>query len=136
MVSKEYWSSLSDEEKSKIIQRFCEINGLGENFDYAKVKGFHEQIRKKYEEAGLCRPNQAFEHPVLVLELVDPILADMVFSWMYTKVEFPDGKNSEIPFMGYHLVEYVFDKSSLMKFTDEEKNILNHAMNILKSRGI
>ena len=40
------------------------------------------------------------------------------------------------PFMGYHIVELVFDKVSLMEFTDEEKNVLNQAMNILKSRGI
>lgn len=26
MVSKEYWANLSDEDKSKIIRRFCEIN--------------------------------------------------------------------------------------------------------------
>ena len=45
-------------------------------------------------------------------------------------------ERSEVPFMGYHIVELVFDKGSLMKFTDEEKNVLNQAMNILKSRGI
>ena len=35
MVSKEYWANLSDEDKSKIIRRFCEINDIGPDFDYA-----------------------------------------------------------------------------------------------------
>lgn len=77
-----------------------------------------------------------WEHPVLILELVDPLMAEMILSWMYAKVELPNGERSEVPFMGYHIVELVFDKVSLMKFTNEEKNVLNHAMNILKSRGI
>ena len=40
MVSKEYWANLSDEDKSKIIRRFCEINDIGPDFDYAKVRDF------------------------------------------------------------------------------------------------
>lgn len=48
-------------------------------------------------------------------------MAEMILSWMYAKVELPNGERSEVPFMGYHIVELVFDKGSLMKFTDEEK---------------
>nr|DAJ07268.1 MAG TPA: hypothetical protein [Caudoviricetes sp.] len=136
MVSKEYWASLSDEDKSKIIRKFCEINDLGPDFDYSKVRAFFEEVKQKYKEAGLHRGNQAWEHPILVLELVDPLMAEMVLSWMYAKVELPSGERSTVPFMGYHIVELVFDKGSLMKFTDEEKNVLNHAMDILKSKGV
>lgn len=139
MVSKEYWANLSDEDKSKIIRRFCEINDIGPDFDYAKVRDFSERVKQKYKEykeSGIYRNNQFWEHPVLILELVDPLMAEMILSWMYAKVELPNGERSEVPFMGYHIVELVFDKGSLMKFTDEEKNVLNQAMNILKSRGI
>ena len=49
MVSKEYWANLSDEDKSKIIRRFCEINDIGPDFDYAKVgiflKGLNRNIK-------------------------------------------------------------------------------------------
>lgn len=45
MVSKEYWANLSDEDKSKIIRRFCEINDIGPDFDYAKVGDFSERVK-------------------------------------------------------------------------------------------
>lgn len=136
MVSKEYWASLSDEDKSKIIREFCKINNIGPEFDYAKVRAFSERIKQIYKEAGIIQFNKVCEHPVIVLKLVDPLMAEMIFSWMYTRVKLPNGNQSEVPFMGYHLVEYVFDKGSLMEFTDEEKDVLNHAVNILKSRGV
>ena len=93
-------------------------------------------VKQKYKESGINKSENAWEHPVIVLELVDPLMAEMIFSWMYAKVELPNGNKSEVPFMGYHIVEYVFDKGSLMKFTNEEKDVLNHAMNILKSKGV
>lgn len=137
MVSKEYWANLSDEDKSNLIRRFCKLHGLGPDFDYSELKRFHEEMKERYaNNTGLYRGNNPCENPVLVLKLVDPIMAEIIFSWMYTKLDLPDGTSSEIPFMGYHLVEYVFDKGSLMGFTDEEKNVLNHAINILKSRGV
>lgn len=46
MVSKEYWANLSDEDKSKIIRRFCEINDIGPDFDYAKVRDFSERVNR------------------------------------------------------------------------------------------
>lgn len=46
MVSKEYWANLSDEDKSKIIRRFCEINDIGPDFDYAKVRDFSEGLNR------------------------------------------------------------------------------------------
>lgn len=73
MVSKEYWANLSDEDKSKIIRRFCEINDIGPDFDYAKVRDFSERVKQKYKESGIYRNNQFWEHPVLILELVDPL---------------------------------------------------------------
>lgn len=64
MVSKEYWANLSDEDKSKIIRRFCEINDIGPDFDYAKVRDFSERVKQKYKESGIYRNNQFWEHPV------------------------------------------------------------------------
>lgn len=58
MVSKEYWANLSDEDKSKIIRRFCEINDIGPDFDYAKVRDFSERVKQKYKESGIYRNNQ------------------------------------------------------------------------------
>lgn len=95
MVSKEYWANLSDEDKSKIIRRFCEINDIGPDFDYAKVRDFSERVKQKYKESGIYRNNQFWEHPVLILELVDPLMAEMILSWMYAKVELPNGERSE-----------------------------------------
>lgn len=46
MVSKEYWANLSDEDKSKIIRRFCEINDIGPDFDYAKVRDFLKGLNR------------------------------------------------------------------------------------------
>ena len=61
MVSKEYWANLSDEDKSKIIRRFCEINDIGPDFDYAKVRDFSEMVKQKYKESGIYRNNQFWE---------------------------------------------------------------------------
>lgn len=46
MVSKEYWANLSDKDKSKIIRRFCEINDIGPDFDYAKVRDFLKGLNR------------------------------------------------------------------------------------------
>lgn len=63
MVSKEYWANLLDEDKSKIIRRFCEINDIGPDFDYAKVRDFSERVKQKYKESGIYRFNIGIGRP-------------------------------------------------------------------------
>lgn len=125
MVDKEQWKKLSDEDKSYVIGKFCERLGLGKDFDYAKAREYHDRVNN----------TMSYENPVLVLKLIDPILADMILAWMYTKVELPNGKKTEVPFLGYNLIEFVFDKSSLMNYNSEEKEVLRDAIRILKNKG-
>lgn len=131
---KEHWNSLSDEDKSWVIKKFCENLGLGKDFDYSKVRDLHERVYGEYLKTN--NSFEPFEHPVLVLELVDPIMADMILSWLNTRIELPNGTRMEVPFLGYRLMELVFDKSSLMNFTTEERGIIGAAINILKNKGV
>ena len=100
-----------------------------------KQENIMREYRKVYRQARLTNNTMAYENPVLVLKLIDPIMADMVLSWMYNKVELPNGKKTEVPFLGYNLMEFVFDKSSLMNYDDEEKEVLRDAIRILKNKG-
>lgn len=138
MVTKEQWESFSDEEKSRIIQEFCKAIGLGPDFSYSKMRENAGKLNETYKKAGLIPvENPSNENPILVLKLIDPLMANMVFSWMFKKVELKalNGVRSEVPFLGYHLMEYVFDKSSLMEYDQSEKEILNEAVKILKRKG-
>ena len=135
MVDKEQWEKLSDEDKSYVIGKFCEELGLGKDFDYAKAREYHELLQEGYRQLRLTNNTSADENQGLVLKLIDPIMADMVLSWMYNKVELPNGKKTEVPFLGYNLMEFVFDKSSLMNYDDEEKEVLRDAIRILKNKG-
>lgn len=135
MVDKEQWEKLSDEDKSYVIGKFCESLGLGKDFDYAKAREYHDRVQEGYRQARLTNNNMAYENPVLVLKLIDPIMADMILAWMYAKVELPNGKKTEVPFLGYNLMEFVFDKNSLMNYDDEEKEVLRDAIRILKNKG-
>nr|UWI27731.1 MAG: hypothetical protein [Bacteriophage sp.] len=135
MVDKEQWEKLSDEDKSYVIGEFCEKLGLGKDFDYAKAREYHDRVQESYRQARLTNNTMSYENPVLVLKLIDPILADMILAWMYTKVELPNGKKTEVPFLGYNLIEFVFDKSSLMNYNSEEKEVLRDAIRILKNKG-
>lgn len=129
---KEDWANLPDEEKTRVIREFMKHTGL-ENFDYTKTKTSFDYLRKTQKDMGVDLTN--WENPVLVLELVDPVMADMVFAWMYKNTELSNGKCSTVPFLGYNVVEFVFNKGSLMSYTPEEKEILRKAMSILKTKG-
>lgn len=129
---KEDWANLSDEEKTRVIREFMKQVGL-ENFDYTKTKASFDYLKKTQKEMSIDISN--WENPVLVLELVDPVMAGMVFAWMYKNIKLSNGKGSTVPFLGYNIVEFVFNKGSLMSYTSEEKEILRKAMSILKDKG-
>lgn len=118
-LTKETWSNLTDEEKTIELQRI---------FPSAN----YNELRKKYDilKTQNLEGNLVFEHPVLILELIDPVLAPLIGSWMYCSGE----KLQNIPMFGYMINELVFDKSSMNTFTENEKNIINDAMKIIQNK--
>lgn len=137
-MDKEFWNSLSSEEKTKAIRHFLEKNGLID-FDYDKAKSHYEQITKQFGDKSwtyFCN----LKNPVIELKELDPVLSYMVYSLLYTAYDYvlPNGetKTDTIPILGFNVEAIHFDKSSLMNFSDSEKQVLSEAMNILKSKGI
>ena len=64
------------------------------------------------------------------------MMACTIMDWMYRN--FDDngdtsgyGKGSPAPLFGYRMVELVFDKGTLMEFSDSEKQVLREAMRII-----
>lgn len=133
MFTKESWAKLSDNDKTKFIRKFCEMHSLN-NFDYAKAKEFAEKM-KNVSCAFINNSN-----PCIVLRNIDPILTQLVLSWMYSEIEITseDGHviKNNCPFAGFGIEEIYFDKSSLMEYSDEEKEILNKAVEILTTKGL
>lgn len=130
-MDKEKWRSMTDDEKTSYMRNVFKDMRLGDNFDYGDCRRIFEET-KGYG---------VYQNPCLVLELVDPIMAHFVMDWMYSFYD--DEGNSapstlpgatHAPLFGYRLVSLYFDKSSLMNFSDWEKDIINKALSILKDR--
>lgn len=134
------WQSLTDEQRNRIVQRMHEV------MDFANPNFYFNCVRREAKAkaelgqdayTGLINsPN-----PCLVLTCCDPILSTVIQRWMYTniQVEDKDGTiiwNDRMPLGGFFLDEVYFDKSSLMKYTDDEKDIINRAINIIKNKGL
>lgn len=118
-LTRESWSELTDEEKTAELQKI--IPGA----DYAEYRKDYERLK------GLGRADFfTFDKPVVVLELIDPIMASELASWMYRRGD----KLNNIPVFGYKLVELTFDKASLMGFSKEEQSILHQAIHIIQSK--
>lgn len=117
-LTRESWSKLTDEEKTAELQKI--IPGA----DYAEYRKDYERLKE------LGRDFFAFDKPVVVLELIDPIMASELASWMYRR----GNKLDNIPVFGYKLVELTFDKASLMGFSEEERLILHQAIHIIQSK--
>lgn len=118
-LTKESWENLTDDEKTQELQEIMP----GVNYKYYK------ELYNMCMEHG--RLNPAFENPCLSLKLIDPVLTMMLWSWMYSKGK----KLNNIPLFGYRLEEITIDKSSLMNFTNSEKDILSSAIKILQDKG-
>lgn len=122
----ERWQALPDEEKASVMKDFLSrLNGM----DYAEICRTHERIEET--ECG----GWAWEHPVLLLRLADRKMAHHIMAWMYSTAQTSQGE-MHIPFAGYFLEEVTFDKSSLMQYSDTEKEILRQAMKILREKGV
>lgn len=118
-LTKENWASLTDEEKTHELQK------LMPGITYQEYKEQYERLKELGKESAMI-----FNNPVITLKLIDPIMAPSLFGWMYSRGD----KINHIPLFGYEMTELTFDKSSLMGFSDDEKNVLSHAFNILKNR--
>lgn len=122
----ERWQALPDEEKASVLKDFLSrLDGM----DYAEICRTHDRIA----ETG--HGSWAWEHPVLILRLADRKMAHQIMAWMHSTVQTSQGE-MHIPFGGYFLEEVTFDKSSLMQYSESEKEILRQAMRILREKGV
>lgn len=131
-MKKEKWESMTDDQKTTFMRNVFKNMSLGENFDYAECKRFAERFK---EERG--HYYGVFNNPCIVLNLVDPILACTLMSWMYAKYNDngerdPSGETA--PLFGYNMTELYFDKGSLMEFSDTEKQVLRRAVEIISEK--
>ena len=130
-MTKEKWQSMTDEQKTSYMRKVFKSMNIGESFDYAECRRIYERMTD--ERGGMYG---VYQNPCIVLELFDPIMAADIMSWMYRN--FDDNGDavgythgSPAPLFGYKMVELVFDKCSLMEFSDSEKQILREAMRII-----
>lgn len=130
-MNKEKWQSMTDEQKTSYMRKVFKEMNIGESFDYAECRRVHDRMT----EAG-AGTYGIFQNPCIVLELIDSVMAPTIMNWMYRN--FDDNgdsvgyvQGSPAPLFGYNLIELVFDKSTLMEFSDDEKQILREAMRII-----
>lgn len=89
-LTKESWAELTIEEKNKELQKI--IPGA----DYQTYLNDYNRLKEIGKHDYFC-----FEHPVLVLSLIDPVMATELTSWLYTQGD----KLNQIPVFGYKLEE-------------------------------
>ena len=121
----EIWECLSNEEKQQVLDSFKQRIG---NLNYSEICKSYE----KYKEEGVYG---GWKNPVLLLKLADKKMAHHILTWLYSTVKTSQG-NIRIHFCGYFLEEITFDKSSLMEYSEEEKDILRKAIDIIKDKGV
>lgn len=122
---------MTDEQKTTFMRRVFKRLHFGEDFDYAERRRYRDILIEKGINYG------EFQNPCLVLELVDPVMANPIISWLYGEY----GDNGEYsaggetaPLFGYNLIEIHFDKGSLMGYSSEEEDVLRRAFEIIKSK--
>lgn len=134
------WQSLNNEQRNKIVQRMHEVMDFSNPnfyFDCIKVENCMKAQLGEDAYTGLIQnPN-----PCLVLTCCDPLLSRILGKWMNTRIQVEDKDgtiiwNDRLPFAGFFLDEIYFNKSSLMQYTDEEKDIINKAISIIKNKGL
>ena len=132
-MSKEKWSALTDEQKTAYMRKVFKSMNIGDCFDYAQCREVHKRLTENGQTWGV------YENPCVVLQLYDPIMASSIMSWMYgcyddegNRVEYTKGDSA--PIFGYKMIELVFDKGSLMEFSDTEKQVLREAMRIINEK--
>ena len=139
-MTKEVWDSWFDDEKTQFMRGVFADFAFGQEFDYAKERDNYERWQERLKTEGAPCGVTPCKNPCLVLTLIDPILAEWVFSWMYRGFN-KDGTTEDkgetkylAPIFGYVLDEYVLDKHSLMQYSDSERQILADAVKILNKQ--
>ena len=133
-MNKEKWNGMTDEQKTKFMRNVFKQLNFGDEFDYAESRKHYERMK----EAGLGS-HGAYANPCITLELVDPIMATEILSWMYS--HFDDEGNNTVssgetpPIFGYNMTELTFDKSTLMDYNDSEKEVLREAIRIINKHA-
>lgn len=136
----EKWQSLNEEQRNKIVNKIHEVMDFSNINFYKDYVALENSLKDKLGEdsyTGLI----SSENPCLVLTLCDPVLSRIIQRWLYTTIMVYDDDgsiiwNDRMPFAGFFLDEIYFDKSSLMKYSDEEKEIINKAIDIIKNKGL
>lgn len=134
------WNNLNEQQRDKVVKRIYEVLGFNNPNPYIKEA---DRVRKDRAENGSFGYIGLIENsnPCLVLNLCDPVLSRIIQKWLFTTIEVLDDDgtviwNDRMPFCGFFLDEVYFDKASLMKYTDEERDVINKAINIIKNRGL
>ena len=129
-MTKEKWQSMTDDQKTSYMRKVFKAMNIGDSYDYAKDREVYERLTEENVTHGV------YKNPCIVLELFDPVMAHTIMSWMYRN--FDDNgdavgyaQGSPAPLFGYNLIELTFDKSTLMEFSDTEKQVLREAMRII-----
>jgi len=130
-MDKEKWQSMTDEQKTSYMRKVFKEMNMGDSFDYAECRRLYDRMTEA--RSGTYG---VYENPCIVLELFDPVMACCIMDWMYgcfddngDRENNPNGTTA--PLFGYRMVELYFDKGSLMKFSDSEKQVLREAMRII-----
>ena len=133
-MTKEKWQSMTDEQKTSYMRNVFKSMNFGESFDYAESRRVHERMK----QLRMGTFTEEFQNPCIVLELVDPIMASELMSWMYSTyndegnyVGSTKQDSETAPIFGYNMIEFVPDKHSLMEFSNSEKQVLREAMRII-----
>lgn len=121
VLTKESWEYLTDEEKTKELQRL--IPGL----NYTELKEEYERCINHERLATLC---PKWERPVLELELIDPVMTHLLMGYMYQQGE----KLTQVPLFGYKLNTIHFDITSVANYSDSEQAILREAISIIEKK--
>lgn len=133
-MTKEKWSALTDEQKNDFMRNAFRVMGIGDTFDYSRCRKLYERMKDDDRLMGFGE----FKQPCIVLELVDPIMAHLLMSWMYTTIDIQTGEPNlggcSVPIFGYKIIELFPDKGSLMKFSDTERSVLREAMRIIREK--
>lgn len=133
------WQNLNNEQRNRIVQRMHEV------MDFSNPNFYFDCVRTeaRFKEANGGGWTGLIENPnpCLVLTCCDSLLSRILGRWLNTKIQVEDKDgtiiwNDRLPFAGFFLDEIYFDKSSLMQYSDDEKNIINKAISIIKNKGL
>lgn len=137
-VIRKDWNALSSEEKNLVINTFLKTAGLTD-FDYDKAVDFKERMEKENPNTAACHWINSNE-PAIITRVVDPVLTDFIMKWMFATIQVVKNDkviwNNTVPFAGLEVIEFGFERDKLGRLTEDEREIICHAIEILKTKNI